>query len=286
MSKWEKARYSSCLRFIGVYRECFVAAPARMCDVIRASSDRPLRSGIHHIEDERRVYRDCGVETAGRLPRTVSHSADEVAIRSGRLQGQRITITCDCHSLAREPFDPNLHPFDGRIHVTGRTARARLFAKDIPGFDCLPELHFNTVVTYSTIHGKTKFEMRRKPGFIDGITRPPQIVDDGGKILFDVVRKKKEIVKAGSPTDRFFLKWGAPEPRNQSTYKQLLRQTHPCMRRHLERPHLHKTEPARRAVGRVELIDAEFGTMRVAGHVDQQVSENPVDQPRRTIAGS
>src|SRR5215469_13627668 len=99
MSKWEKARYSSRLRFIGVYRECLVVTPAGMYDVIRASSDRPLRSRIHHIEDKRRVNRDCRVETAGRLPGTVSYPADEVAVGSGRLQGQRITITYDCHSL-------------------------------------------------------------------------------------------------------------------------------------------------------------------------------------------
>ena len=37
------------------------------------------------------------------------------------------------------------------------------------------------------------------------------------------------------------------------------------------------------AVGRVELVDAEFGAMGVAGDVDQQVAEQPVDEPQRRV---
>ena len=33
-------------------------------------------------------------------------------------------------------------------------------------------------------------------------------------------------------------------------------------------------------VGRVELVDAELGAVRVAGDVDQQVAEQAVDEPR------
>ena len=53
------------------------------------------------------------------------------------------------------------------------------------------------------------------------------------------------------------------------------------MRRHLERAELDQAEPARRPVRRVQLVDAELGAVRVAGHVDQQIAEQPVDEPRR-----
>ena len=43
------------------------------------------------------------------------------------------------------------------------------------------------------------------------------------------------------------------------------------------------TRPSRpgRAVGRIELVDADFGAMGVAGDVGQQIAEQPVDQPQR-----
>ena len=43
------------------------------------------------------------------------------------------------------------------------------------------------------------------------------------------------------------------------------------------------TRPSRPvgAVGRIELVDADFGAMGVAGDVDEQVAEQPVDEPER-----
>src|SRR5262249_13849784 len=38
-------------------------------------------------------------------------------------------------------------------------------------------------------------------------------------------------------------------------------------------------EPPARGLRRVELVDAELGTVRVAGEVDEQVPEDPVDEP-------
>ena len=43
-------------------------------------------------------------------------------------------------------------------------------------------------------------------------------------------------------------------------------------------------QPPGRAVGRIELVDADLGPVRVAGHVDQQVAEDAVDEPRRYAA--
>lgn len=53
------------------------------------------------------------------------------------------------------------------------------------------------------------------------------------------------------------------------------------MRRHFEGAQLEQAAPAGSAVGRIELVDAELGAMRVAGDVDQHVAEDAVDQPGR-----
>jgi len=52
------------------------------------------------------------------------------------------------------------------------------------------------------------------------------------------------------------------------------------MRRHLERAQLEQAEAAGRGFGRVELVDAELGAVRVAGQVDEQVPQHAIDQPR------
>jgi len=59
---------------------------------------------------------------------------------------------------------------------------------------------------------------------------------------------------------------------------------HECelrMRRHLESAQFEQPEPTAAAVGAVELVDAELGTVRVAREVGQQVAQRAVDQPRR-----
>ena len=53
------------------------------------------------------------------------------------------------------------------------------------------------------------------------------------------------------------------------------------MRRHLEGAELDQTQPSGRTIRREQLIDAEFGTMGIAGDVDQKITEQAVDQPRR-----
>ena len=75
-----------------------------------------------------------------------------------------------------------------------------------------------------------------------------------------------------------------PEPGDQRAHQQLLGKAHAGMRWHLERAELDETKPAGRAVRRIELVDADLGTMRVATDVDQQMAENAIDQPRRRRA--
>ncbi|CKR88763.1 Uncharacterised protein [Mycobacterium tuberculosis] len=52
------------------------------------------------------------------------------------------------------------------------------------------------------------------------------------------------------------------------------------VRRHLEPAELQQAEPAPGAVGAVELVDAEFGAMGVAGDVGEQVPQRAVGHPR------
>ena len=72
----------------------------------------------------------------------------------------------------------------------------------------------------------------------------------------------------------------APEPGDQRAQQQLLREAHARIGRHLEGAELDEAEPAGRPVRREQLVDADLGAMGVAGDVDQEIAQQPVDQPR------
>ncbi len=73
---------------------------------------------------------------------------------------------------------------------------------------------------------------------------------------------------------------------DQRSNQQLLHQTHARMRRHFKPAQLQQPEPAGRAVGRIQLVDTEFGAVGVAGNIGQQVAHQAVNQPGlRYLAG-
>jgi hypothetical protein len=123
--------------------------------------------------------------------------------------------------------------------------------------------------------------VRREPRLVDRVAGAVQIVDDRREVALHVVGQQEAIVEPRAPADRRGVVRRAPEPREQRAHEELLRQAHARVRRHLERAHLHQPEPPGGAVGRIQLVDAELGAVRVAGDVHEQVAEDAVHQPRR-----
>ncbi len=93
------------------------------------------------------------------------------------------------------------------------------------------------------------------------------------------MRQHELVVQRRAPAHQRAVERLAPEPGDERAHQQLLREAHPGVRRHLEGAELDEAEPARGAVGRPELVDADLGAMRVAGDVDEQVAEQPVHHP-------
>ncbi len=73
--------------------------------------------------------------------------------------------------------------------------------------------------------------------------------------------------------------WLFPEPSDQRTQQQVLYQAHAGMGRHFESAQFDQAKPSGWTVGRVKLVNTELGTVGVAGHIDQQVAQQPVNQP-------
>ena len=123
--------------------------------------------------------------------------------------------------------------------------------------------------------------MRREPSGLEGITGAIEIVKHVLEVAGNEVRQHEQVVELGSPGNGGALVGLLPEPGDQGPHQQLLGQAHAGVRRHFETAQLQQSEAPRRGVRRVQLVDAEFGPVSVAGTVDQDVPEDPIDQPRR-----
>src|ERR1043165_7755042 len=100
-----------------------------------------------------------------------------------------------------------------------------------------------------------------------------QILNHVAKILFHKMRQHESVVQFCAPTDERALIRMLPETSDERAEEQLLSQAHARMRRHFKGPQLDETQTSTAAVGRVEFINTEFGTMSVARHIDEQVAE-------------
>src|SRR5881392_3858805 len=118
--------------------------------------------------------------------------------------------------------------------------------------------------------------MRGEPVRLEQVTAVPQVFDHVAKILLNKVGQHKAVMEFGAPAHEGTPAGLSPETGNERAKEELLGQTHARVRRHFKGAQLDETEPAAAGLGRVELVDAEFGPVRVARHVDEQVAKDSV----------
>ena len=103
--------------------------------------------------------------------------------------------------------------------------------------------------------------------------------DDFGDVGGRVERKQEAVVQLGAPAhERAGVRLGG-EPRDERTHEQRLHERHARVRRHLEAAQLEQAEPAPFRVRAEQLVDAQLGAVRAAGDVDEELAEQPVDEP-------
>ena len=180
-----------------------------------------------------------------------------------------------------QALDLDLQPLDRRIDETRGAARQTLFAQHVPGFDRLPQFEPHARVLHAAAEREAELSLRLEPGRIEGVACALKIVQDLEEIAPDEMFEHVAVVQSRSPAHRLAVERRAPEPGNERAQQQLLGETHACVRRHFERAELDETEPAGRPVRRKQFVDADFGAVGIAGHIDQEVAEQTVDEPRR-----
>ena len=152
----------------------------------------------------------------------------------------------------------------------------------MPGLEGGAQLHFDAAHGVVAVLGKAEFKVRRKPAAIESVACLIELRHDIFEVLPDEVGQEKAIMQLRAPAHQTLRLIGCfPKTRDQRAQEQLLGEAHARVRRHLEGAHLKQPQTPGGAVRRVKFVDAKFGAVGVAGDVDQQIAQQPVDQPGR-----
>ncbi len=257
-----------------------------MRDVIRATGHRAPRPAIVHIEHQRRIDVDRRMQTRGRLPRAKAHAADVLAVDAGRSH-RHARSRCSAIDESFRSVAGHLHlqPFERRVDVAHRTARRALFAHHVPRLQRLAQFERHVAVADLAVARESGTRNAAQTNRVPADSPPGSCRRSApqGRCQTKCGSMKRSCSSVPQRTRSRSIR-RLPEARDQRQQQLLLRKAHLRVRRHLERAEFDETEPPCWPVRRIQLVDADFRAMRVAGHVDQQVAEDPIDEPRRRRA--
>ena len=176
----------------------------------------------------------------------------------------------------------HLDALEGRIDIARSAGRAAFLAQDVPRFEREAQFDVDAGGIEVAEQREAEVQVRREPARRHRIAVLAELGQHAAEILLDEMRQHEAVVQLGAPALQSCRPVrGTPEARHQRTHQELLGEAHARMRRHLEGTQFEQAQPAGRAVGRIEFVDAELGPVGIAGHIGQQVAQHPVDQPRR-----
>ncbi len=271
--------------------ECVDRETCRSCDRRdgRRGTGSRRPSAASHVSDE--IERQAanaprwwgavqldGCQARYRTPATI------LADAPGGAQRQRATVAGHGIAIGRQAGHLHLHALDRRVDVANGTARRALLAHHVPRLERMTHFELDAARLEVAVLRKAELEVRREPRAVDGKAGRRLLREDVVEILLDEVRQHEAIVQLGAPARqppgaiRF-----APEARDErceaaAAASRLMRA---CGGISNARSSSRPRRPVA-AVGRIELVDAELGAMRVAGHVDEQVAEQ---RDRRSHGG-
>src|SRR5271166_866043 len=149
----------------------------------------------------------------------------------------------------------------------------------MPRLQRLAQFELNALVFGLAAERKTKFGLRFVPVGAEGVAMRSQIGEHVEDIFPDEVRQHESVVQRRAPARQRPVERVTPQAGEDCADEQLLGQAHARVRRHLEAAELDESETAGWAVRRIELVDADFRAMGVAGHVGENVAHQAIEQP-------
>src|SRR5687767_7314986 len=112
----------------------------------------------------------------------------------------------------------------------------------MPWFERLADFDLDSAWHDGSIFWKPEFKMGIKPLLLQRVAILLKVVDDLAKIFSNEMWQHEPIVKRGTPANQLLLVRILPESSDESPQQQLLRETHPRVRRHLKCPQFQEPE--------------------------------------------
>src|ERR1700676_5188866 len=103
MTDGAEASQAAAFGLVCIDRESFVRSAAGVRNVIFAASDGMARPGIHQVEDQRRVYRNIGMQAGGRLPRAVADPRYDLSFFAARIERHSPAVAKHYEARVDEP---------------------------------------------------------------------------------------------------------------------------------------------------------------------------------------
>src|SRR5687768_12513451 len=91
--------------FLGVDRESLIIEPSGVRDMIGAAADRAIAPGVDHVEYERRVHGQGGMQPRGRGPSLKTNAGDKFSASPSRRERHKTAVTGDAITRVGEIID-------------------------------------------------------------------------------------------------------------------------------------------------------------------------------------
>ena len=219
------------------------------------------------------------MHAAGGLPRLEAHAGDRRAGGSRPSQRHAPLVAGDDVALGIGAFELHLQALDRTVDEAHRAAERTSLAHHVPGLERLVERQRQALVLRLTAEREAELELRGEPFRLEVEAVRLEVGEHVEEVGPHEMRQHEAVVQRRAPAHEFAVERRRPEARDERPHQQLLREVHARIGRHLEAAEFDEAQPAGRPIGRVELVDADLAAVRVARDVDEQVAEQPIDQP-------
>src|SRR3984893_5768217 len=170
-----EARKTACFRLEAIDRKGLIVTAAGMGDMIDAAAERAAVPAIDEIEGQGSMDRNRWMQAGGGFPGLEAHSGNRFARSPGRGEGEAAPVAGDDVAALHQAGCLDLQTLHRGIDIAHGSARSTLLAHHMPGLERLPHFELDAAMLDGAVKGETEFKLRREPGGIERITRPPEI---------------------------------------------------------------------------------------------------------------
>ena len=250
-------------------------------DVVGAGAERAPSPAIDDVEVERVVDAEVGVEAVRRGPGPEANPGDPQVLVLGRAQGQDLAVDQHGVALGHEPARAQLDALDRGVDIARGPAPARLLAQHVPRLDRVAQFELDVAGLQLPDQRTAQFDEGPKKLGVHAQFMGLEECQHVLEVLPHPIGQQEFVVEARAPANQALSVGPLGQRRQQAAHQQHLGDGHARVRGHLDRPEFDQALPAHGRPPVEQFVDRQFGSVTVAGHVDQEIAKEHVAQPGR-----